>query len=249
MKTLLSSLFSSSSEQEVCPDADDQNARDLLGDGMGSAQALRFEQSLRRAHGSSGDQNEPGMAEGVNEEEKPSEDGVPLARDIRQEHGQDRDGARRRDDAEEKPQEEGPEPPLFPDIEHPGEAQVEGERPEKLKPHDQADGGHEVFPEPTSPNIRPNNPEMRPSTVNVMARPRTKNREKTSDRLTVVVSLLPTTTPISSGIMARTQGLRAVVMPPKKTATIASQGLCWRSWEMSPKRPVMFLLPTSWRPA
>ena len=82
---------------------------------------------------------------------------------------------------------------------------------------------------PMSPNMRPRRAEMRPRTVNVTAKPRTKNREKTSERFTVVVSRLPATTLIRSGIMARTQGLSAVVTPPKKTATTASQGLFWRS--------------------
>ena len=79
---------------------------------------------------------------------------------------------------------------------------------------------------PMSPNIRPISPEMRPNAVKVMESPTMNNKEKVKDFFKPVVSLYPATTLIIRGIIASTQGLDAVVMPPMKTAITASQGLC-----------------------
>ncbi len=88
---------------------------------------------------------------------------------------------------------------------------------------------------PTSPNIRPRRAETSPRAVNVAASPRTKNNENKNVLLRPPDSLRPATRPIIRGIMARTQGLEAVITPPRNTAGIASQGLFWRIRPISPK--------------
>jgi len=79
---------------------------------------------------------------------------------------------------------------------------------------------------PTSPNILPIKPDTNPNTVKVMDNPKMNNKEKISDFFILAASLYPATMLIINGIMARTQGLEAVINPPMKTATTASYGLC-----------------------
>ena len=87
------------------------------------------------------------VPQGIDEEKESAINDVSLLRHESQQHGQDGDGTRRRDDAEEKPQKESAEiAPLF----HPGsgrDGQVPFEEAQQVEPHDQADPGDGVFPE------------------------------------------------------------------------------------------------------
>ena len=100
-----------------------------------------------RADGRPRDEDEGRVPEGIDEEKEAAVKDVPLLRHEGQEHGQDGDGARRRDDAEEQAQQEGADIALLfhPD---PGrDGQVPFEDAEQVEPHQQADARHDVFPE------------------------------------------------------------------------------------------------------
>lgn len=78
---------------------------------------------------------------------------------------------------------------------------------------------------PTSPKSPPTVAAMIPSTAKVIDNPKTKTAVKRKERFNPDVFSMPPTKPIMRGIIARTQGLEAVRIPPTNTVTNANHGL------------------------
>ena len=119
----------------------------FLEDAVGLAQAFGLEKPFGRADRRPGDKDEGRVPQRVDKEQESAIKDVPLLRHEGQEHGQNGNGARRRNHAEQQSQQEGADIALLfhPDPGRNRDVQFEGA--EQVQPHDQANPGDDVFPE------------------------------------------------------------------------------------------------------
>src|SRR4030067_1314964 len=125
----------SAQEKKIKSDTDDRDAAAFLEDAVSRTQTFRLEQALGGPDRCPRYEDKRRVSQCVDKEQERPIDDISFLRDEGQEHSQDGDGARSRDDAEEETPQKGADIALFFYPDPGGDRKIQLDQGKQVKPH------------------------------------------------------------------------------------------------------------------